>query len=449
MHPSSMENMQRCVASYFATSPLADRERITVIDIGGRDVNGSYAELFRGEKFEYKGVDIENAEGVSIVLEDPYKIPLPDNSVDIVVSGQMLEHCEFFWQTFAEMVRVLKIDGFIFMIAPSGGPIHRYPVDCYRFYPDSYYALAKYTNCHAIDVWHDERGPWNDLVGVFSKTKYPRQFEPVFDAAAVKNASQLLGEKPNQDDPVEQTSGDESYIKTLEYLHNELQPKNYLEIGVWRGASLALADCPAVGVDPKPGISTDLKSATRLVKTSSDFFFARKTDSVFDSPIDMAFIDGMHLFEFALRDFMNVERNARRNSIVVIDDIFPNHPDQAKRQRTTSAWTGDVWKLVDVLKRLRKDLLLLPLDTHPTGLLLVLGLDPKNRVLWERYNPVVGSMISKHPPPSEVVNRENALKPSSELFKRIIDIAKRARKNNVPIARHKSKIIEIMRDHSS
>ena len=72
------------------------------------------------------------------------------------------------------MVRVLKSNGFIFLIAPSAGQIHRYPVDCYRFYPEAYKALAKYTNCQLIDVWIDERGPWNDLVGIFSRNEAPK-----------------------------------------------------------------------------------------------------------------------------------------------------------------------------------------------------------------------------------------------------------------------------------
>lgn len=96
MHASSLENMQQCVATYFLDSELALADRIKILDIGGRDVNGSYADMFRGPQYDYIGVDIEDAEGVSMVLHDPYKIPVEDNSIDLVLSGQMLEHCEFF-----------------------------------------------------------------------------------------------------------------------------------------------------------------------------------------------------------------------------------------------------------------------------------------------------------------------------------------------------------------
>ena len=71
------------------------------------------------------------------------------------------------------------------MIAPSRGRIHRYPVDCYRFDPDSYAALAKYTNSVLIDCWLDATSPWGDLVGVFIK-EY-RQGVTVFDTSQIKN----------------------------------------------------------------------------------------------------------------------------------------------------------------------------------------------------------------------------------------------------------------------
>jgi hypothetical protein len=41
------------------------------------------------------------------------------------------------------MVRVVKDDGFVFLIAPSSRPIDGYPLDCYRFYADLYAAPGK------------------------------------------------------------------------------------------------------------------------------------------------------------------------------------------------------------------------------------------------------------------------------------------------------------------
>jgi len=108
MHASSLENMNRCIATYLLPNLSSNISKIKVIDIGGADVDGSYADFFQSSQFEYQGVDLEPSAGVSVVLDDPYKLPFETESVDLVISGQMLEHCEFFWLTFAEMNRVLK-----------------------------------------------------------------------------------------------------------------------------------------------------------------------------------------------------------------------------------------------------------------------------------------------------------------------------------------------------
>ena len=144
LHPTSLENMCRCYEKYVTSSFIDTRGRISLLEIGGSNFNGSYRDVFSDPRVHYLAADLVLGEGVDIVLHDPYHIPAPDRGLDLVISGQTFEHCEFFWLTFQEMIRVVKEDGFVFLIAPSSGPIHRYPVDCYRFYPDSYAALAKY-----------------------------------------------------------------------------------------------------------------------------------------------------------------------------------------------------------------------------------------------------------------------------------------------------------------
>jgi SAM-dependent methyltransferase len=154
--------MQRCRTWY---SPASTPR---LLEIGSAAVNGSYSDIF-ADCGEYIVFDVQSGPGVDVVLDDPYVLPLPEKSVDLVISGQMLEHCPQFWRVFSEIARILKPEGVLFMIAPSAGPIHLYPVDCYRFYPDAYQALADWSGLRLEDCWMDERGPWRDLVGVFQK----------------------------------------------------------------------------------------------------------------------------------------------------------------------------------------------------------------------------------------------------------------------------------------
>lgn len=96
MHPSSYQAMDRCVQKY-VTDDVVSRGVLTVVDVGSYDVNGTYKPLFSDRtQFNYLGLDTEGGPNVDIVLSDPYKFPLRDQFADLVVSGQMFEHCEFF-----------------------------------------------------------------------------------------------------------------------------------------------------------------------------------------------------------------------------------------------------------------------------------------------------------------------------------------------------------------
>lgn len=416
MHPSSLENMQRCYDRFIRPAGYEGRQGVQVLDLGGAEVNGSYRDLFRSPAYEYRTADLV-VEGVDIPLVDPYRVPLPDASQDIVLSGQMLEHCAYFWLSFQEMLRLLKPDGFLLLIAPSSGPIHRYPVDCYRFYPDAFQALANLGRCRLEALWLDPRGPWRDLVGVFRKT--PLAPPPAVEAGARPALDPAGAWDPALavDPAAEVCTGKLDYLEVLAQAHALLAPRGYVEIGVRRGRSLALARGPALGIDPAPALAHPPRPDTRLlVQTSDDFFDLGQGPDLGLIP-DLAFIDGMHLFEFVLRDLMHLERLAPPAGLVLIDDVLPCHPRQAARQRQTRVWTGDVWKILPCLRERRPDLFLLPLDTWPSGLLLVAGLDARNRVLWDGYNPIVKAYRDRlgPEPPAAVLERQGALDPGAPL----------------------------------
>ena len=236
---------------------------------------------------------------------------------------------------------------------------------------------------------------------------------------------------PNGSPEEERTSGNPNYLETLASIHRLLEPAFYLEIGVRHGNSLALARCPAIGVDPAPEIRIPALPATTRVEaqTSDDFFAMLETEPLPRAP-DLAFIDGMHLFEYALRDFINIERLATPTTLVVIDDIFPSHPAQAARERRTRVWTGDVWKLQRCLAQLRPDLIMLALDTAPTGLLLVAGLDPANRVLPAEYDRLVreqGDSGNDETVPPTVIQRAGVIAATDPAVDRVLLLLKRLR----------------------
>ena len=129
----------------------------------------------------------------------------------------------------------------------------------------------------------------------------------------------------------------------------------------------------------------------------------------------------MHLSEFALRDFIGVERLSRWTGVAVFDDILPRDVVEAARDRRTLAWTGDVYKVLDILATHRPDLICLRVGTFPTGLLLVLGLDPESRVLSARYDMILEEAVVPDPQkiPAEVLERRGVLEPEAVLASRV------------------------------
>jgi len=205
----------------------------------------------------------------------------------------------------------------------------------------------------------------------------------------------------------------------LAELHRLLDPRSYLEIGVNVGGSLTLSRTRSIGIDPFYAIDQEIRCDAHVVRTSSDEFFAREHPLAhFDEPIiDLAFIDGMHLAEYAFRDFVNVERFTHAASVIVVDDMLPRDVPEARRDRSVpsgrSAWAGDVYKILGTLRALRPDLVCLEVDTAPTGVVIIVNPDPTSQVLLEAADDVVESYVVPDPQdvPADILDRRRAHDP--------------------------------------
>lgn len=180
MHQSSYEKMQD-----FRNRFLSGREAeaLSILDVGAMDVNGSYRALFDGPRWAYRGADLEAGRNVDLVLDDPYHFSdIASGSVDVVVSGQALEHMPRFWLFFLEVFRCLKPGGLCCVIAPAGGYEHRYPVDCWRFYPDGMRSVAEFARLEVLEAftdwtpaahYRDDSAVWQDSVLIARKPSMP------------------------------------------------------------------------------------------------------------------------------------------------------------------------------------------------------------------------------------------------------------------------------------
>lgn len=199
----------------------------------------------------------------------------------------------------------------------------------------------------------------------------------------------------------------------LAQLHSLLKPRRYLEVGVQYGTSLNLAihSETAIGIDPLP--LCEPHGNQQIFSVTADEFFQYYMAP--DDWIDLAFIDGSHLVEDALRDFINIELHSHENTIVVLDDVLPTTQEMTSRIMIPGHWTGDVWKMHPILLRYRPDLKCSLVDTEPTGTMVVSNLDRKNVILPMMYSQIIDEFLDVNQVPGPIIDRKWALPVSTVL----------------------------------
>ena len=107
MHPSSRMNMTKAISSIAKKLPMD----LIVLDVGGRNIDRqdrSYKGLLASFKHYYIA-DINDGPNVTHLMKGDYDLPFEDNSIDLIVCGQTLEHVKNPFKSVAEMKRVLKL----------------------------------------------------------------------------------------------------------------------------------------------------------------------------------------------------------------------------------------------------------------------------------------------------------------------------------------------------
>lgn len=189
------------------------------------------------------------------------------------------------------------------------------------------------------------------------------------------------------------------YLDVLEHLHLTRRPDWYLEIGSGRGHSLSRCPGRAIAVDPDFRLTGDVmgdKPELHLLRQTSEAFFASGKALELAPRIDLAFIDGMHLFEYVLDDFIAAEKLCDAGAMILLHDLVPFSPAAAERKwdpERTKGWSGDVWKMTLILRECRPDLEFKVLNPRPCGLGVITGLDPTNSTLEEARDDIVARFM--------------------------------------------------------
>ncbi len=173
MHESAYEHGRQFFEVYW-------NPRFTdVVELGSQDVNGSIRD-HAPESARYVGLDMVEGKGVDLVVVPGQPLELEDESFDVVVTSSAFEHDVCFWETFLDLLRITRPGGLLYVNAPSNNAFHRYPLDCWRFYPDSGVALVEWARRKDVEVElvesfvaAPEASGWCDFVAVFRKAGPP------------------------------------------------------------------------------------------------------------------------------------------------------------------------------------------------------------------------------------------------------------------------------------
>ena len=190
----------------------------------------------------------------------------------------------------------------------------------------------------------------------------------------------------------------EDYFQVLARIHEHLNQATYLEMGVDQGQSFEIVtpETIALGVDPDPqmqkppgapsaSIRTDQRRIFRAVRCD---FRVRRQDR--RSRFHRRHAPG----RVRPAGFHQHRKLCSPDSIILIHDVYPIDATSAARERVSSFWTGDIWRLILTLNKYRPDLSVNVIATGPTGLAIVQNLDPNSRVLAERNHEIIDEFLA-------------------------------------------------------
>ena len=126
---------QSCLA--FGLKCLEGTKGKTILEVGSQNINGSLRDTL-GKDNKYYGVDIQDKDGVDEVCNaTEIQERFGDNSFDIVICTEVLEHVEF-WKDVINNLKAVAKDTLLITTRGIDYPRHEYPNDYWRYTVDDF-----------------------------------------------------------------------------------------------------------------------------------------------------------------------------------------------------------------------------------------------------------------------------------------------------------------------
>jgi SAM-dependent methyltransferase len=143
-----------------------------IIEIGSKDVNGGLRSILEAwGSQEYIGTDIVEGPGVDVICDGENLVArFGENSFDVVVSTEVLEHVRNWRKVISNMKRLCKPGGIVLITTRSiGFPYHSYPHDFWRFELADIREI--FSDCEIRKLEKESTG-----LGVYAKVRKPEMF---------------------------------------------------------------------------------------------------------------------------------------------------------------------------------------------------------------------------------------------------------------------------------
>jgi ubiquinone/menaquinone biosynthesis C-methylase UbiE len=122
-----------------------------ILEVGPDAFPSSYQDIVNDNSITWETTDISDRGKMTYPNAGEYSFPVPDESYDVVLTGQVIEHVKKIWIWVRELERVCKKGGYVIIINPVSWPFHEVPVDCWRIFPDGMKALLEDTSLRVLE----------------------------------------------------------------------------------------------------------------------------------------------------------------------------------------------------------------------------------------------------------------------------------------------------------
>jgi SAM-dependent methyltransferase len=139
MHLNTELLFRKYALSYF-------KDGMKILEIGGSGIT-NFCKIVNNPTITWHTLDIDLAKTEPVIENDhiismnEYSYPVDNETYDIVLSGNVIEHVKKIWKWSKELHRILKKNGILITVNPVSWPFHEAPVDCWRIYPEGAKAL--------------------------------------------------------------------------------------------------------------------------------------------------------------------------------------------------------------------------------------------------------------------------------------------------------------------